>query len=148
MPSPLAFLPLATTAASLGAGVAQRVAQGLLAGGSSFADSLAAAMNGSSEKAPAANESANPASSDSLSDLIDQLRTQLMSKLQSLGISTDETLKLHCRAAGEIDVEGDSDSAALIEQLLQSDAGLRDAVTNLYQSFATNNPGEELVLQL
>jgi hypothetical protein len=139
MTSPLAYLPLATAAATFGAEAARTAALGLLSAGSSFADALSASLGATSDVALKPGEQA--ASAPSLTELIDQLQQQLAGKLQALGLTVNDPLTLQFADGGDIHVQGPADSASVVEQLLQSDPSLQQSIADLFRSLTLANPG-------
>ncbi len=134
MTSPLYFLPIATAAASLGSAAAARIGQGLQAAGGSFAALL------SGDQTPEVSGKASSESEQSqLGSLLEKLQSTLHDKLQSLGLRVDSELTLRINDAGRIDAHGDPDSAALLEQLFQTDGGLQQQLAELQELYDTQS---------
>lgn len=145
MIAPLHYLPIATAAASLGSAAAARIGQGFQAAGSSFAALLAG-----DQTSEVTGKVAAESGQSQLGSLLEKLQTALRDKLQSLGLRIESELTLRCDDGGQIDAHGDPDSAALIEQLFQTDGGLQQQLANLLRAYDAEGeqPSNRLTLLL
>ncbi|WP_425618794.1 hypothetical protein NA78x_002510 [Anatilimnocola sp. NA78] len=124
MTSPLSFLPFAKTAAEVGAGVVNRITQSAADLSGQFAKMLA--TDDEEEDAKKIEDGVKqPGNADGMLALIDQLQSGLQAKLQSMGLQLDGELTLSIAADGKVSVSGDSDAAAVLEQIINSDPKLQ-----------------------
>gem|GEM_PF-4682294 len=123
MTSALYFLPLATTAAHVGSAALQQVAAGVTAAGTSFADMLAGKSSEDEKKIDDAVK--EPGDATAMLALIGQIQSGLQNMLQSLGLNLKGELTLSIDDTGKVQVAGDSDSAAVLEQVINSDPTLQ-----------------------
>lgn len=125
MTSALFFMPFAKAAAQVGTAVVHEVAESVSSASSAFADLLI--------KQPAEEEAEKkvddavkePGDPTATLALIDQIQSGLQAKLQSMGLELDGELTLSIDKNGQVSIAGDSDAAAVLEQLINSDPALQ-----------------------
>lgn len=124
MNSAVFFLPFAQTAVQVGAAVLGDVTERVTSAGASFAEMLAKPQEEVDEKQidPAAKE---PGDATAMLALLDQIQSGLQAKLQSMGLELDGELTLSIDQNGQVSIAGDSDAAAVLEQLINSDPALQ-----------------------
>lgn len=123
MNSAMYLLPFASSAAQMGTAAVQSVAEGLSASGEAFAKMLAGKETEDEKEIEQGLKDGD--SADSMIALIDQIQAGLQAKLQSMGLQLDGELTLSIDADGKVNVEGDSDAAAVLEQIINSDPKLQ-----------------------
>ncbi|QDU27780.1 hypothetical protein ETAA8_28710 [Anatilimnocola aggregata] len=124
MNSVMYFLPFANSAAQLGTAAIQQLTESAVNTGSAFAE-LLAGDNESEDEKKIEQGLKGADSSDGVIALVDQIQSGLQAKLQSMGLQLDGELTLSIDADGKVSVAGDSDSAAVLEQIINSDPKLQ-----------------------
>ncbi len=139
MNSAVFFLPFTQTAVQAGAAVLGEVTESVTAAGASFAEMLTKEPQEKDEKKidDAVKE---PGDATAILALVDQIQSGLQAKLQSMGLQLDGELTLSIDKNGKVSVAGDSDSAAVLEQIINSDPALQAKMGALTR--ACNAAGE------
>jgi hypothetical protein len=147
MTSALYFLPLATAAVQAGANVLQEVVSGASAAGSSFADMLAGKTEekDGDQKIEGENDPSDPTG---LLALIGQIQNGIQAKLQSMGLDLDSELTLSIDDNGQVQIAGDSDSAAMLEQIINSDPALQSKMGALKRAAKASGEADRLEAKL
>lgn len=141
------FLPFAQSAAQVGAAALQEAGQNLLAGGASFAEMLAgnAKEDEKAKKIDGPNDASDPSA---MLNLVDQIQNRLQAVLQSMGLQLDGDLNLSIDANGKVSVDGDSDSAVAMEQIINSDPALQAKMGALQRACAASGVADQLKAKL
>jgi hypothetical protein len=142
------FLPYAKTAAEVATATVVQVGKGLADAGASFAEMLA--PEPSEDEQDQKNEVGAKDASDATAmlNLVDQIQNQLQATLQSMGLQLDGELNLSIDADGKVSVGGDSDSAAMLEQLINSDPALQAKMGALKRACAASGAADQLEAKL
>ena len=150
MTSPLYFLPVATAAVTAGASLLQEVVGGAAAAGSSFADMLAskAADDGDDKKKKIDDNVDKPGDPSAILNLVDQIQNGIQAKLQALGLNLDSDLNLSIDDNGQVQVAGDSDSATMLEQIINSDPKLQGKMAALKRAAKGSGEADQLEAKL
>jgi hypothetical protein len=141
------FLPAAQSAAQVGAAVLQEAGKNLLAGGSSFAKMLTGddADDDKPKKIDGPNDPSDPSA---MLNLVDQIQNRLQSVLQSMGLQLDGDLNLSIDKNGKVSIDGDSDSAVAMEQIINSDPALQAKMGALKRACAASGVADQLKAKL
>jgi hypothetical protein len=125
MNSAMYFLPFANSAAQAGAAVAQSITEGIASSTTAFAEMLSKPTEEEDKEKKIDEGLQGGNAADSMIALIDQIQSGLQAKLQSMGLQFDGEMTLSIDAEGNVSIEGDSDAAAVLEQLINSDPKLQ-----------------------
>lgn len=141
------FLPFAKSAAEVGTAAVQQLGDNLAAAGSAFADMLKPEQE--AEEAKKIEDGVKePGDASSILALVDQIQNRLQATLQSMGLQLDGELTLSIDADGKITVGGDSDSAAVLEQLINSDPALQGKISALHRACKASGEADQLEAKL
>jgi hypothetical protein len=148
----LFFLPFAQTAAQtaaqVGTSVVQQLSESISAAGASFAEMLAPDSAEEDDQAKKTDGDKKPGDTNAMLALIDQIQSGLQATLQSMGLQLDGDLDLSINADGKVSVGGDSDSAAMLEQLINSDPALQAKMGALKRACAASGAADQLEAKL
>lgn len=141
------FLPFAKSAAQVGTAAVEQLGDALSSAGSAFADMLK--PDTEEEKAKKIADGAkDPSDASSILALVDQIQNRLQATLQSMGLQLDGDLTLSIDADGKIAIGGDSDSAAVLEQLINSDPTLQGKISSLHRACKASGESDQLAAKL
>lgn len=141
------FLPFAKSAAQAGTAAVQQLGDGLASAGSAFADLLK--PDTEEQQAKKIEDGAkDPSDASSILALVDQIQNRLQATLQSMGLQLDGDLTLSIDADGKISIGGDSDSAAVLEQLINSDPTLQSKIASLHRACKASGESDQLEAKL
>lgn len=149
----LYFLPYAKSAAEAaiqtGSAAMQVLSEGLSDVGASFANVLAANREEEEKKAEKKAAGAqDPSDASAMLALVDQIQNQLQAALQSLGLQLDQELNLSIDQDGKVSVNGDSDSAVALEQIINSDPALQAKMAGLQRACKASGEADQLEAKL
>lgn len=147
MNAALYLLPFAQSAAQVGTAVLAEVGDGLAAAGASFAEMLTKATKAGDERQDE-KASDQVGSASSLLNLIEQIQSGLQARLQSMGLQLDGDLSLTIDAEGKVAIAGDSDSAAVLEQVINSDPALQSKMAALTRACKASGAADRFEAQL
>lgn len=147
MTSALFFMPFAKTAAQVGTAVLQEVTESVASVGTSFADMLT--KDTAAEEAKKIEEGVKePGQGTSMLELIEQIQNGLQAKLQSMGLKLDGELTLSIDADGKVAIGGDPDSAAMLEQLINSEPKLQAKFGALKRACQASGESDQFAAKL
>lgn len=141
------FLPFAQSAAQVGTAAVQQLTESLASAGSAFAEMLKPDTD--EEEAQKIEDGVKkPGDASSILALVDQIQNRLQATLQSMGLQLDGDLTLSIDADGKIAIGGDSDSAAVLEQLINSDPALQSKIAGLHRACKASGAADQLEAKL
>jgi hypothetical protein len=143
MNSAVFFLPFAKTAVQAGAAVLGEVTDRVTSAGASFADMLTKQPEEESDETKI-DETKEPGDPSAMLALIDQIQSGLQAKLQSMGLELDGELTLSIAKNGQVSIAGDSDAAAVLEQLINSDPALQAKMGALKRACQGSGEADQL----
>jgi hypothetical protein len=141
------FLPFAQSAAQVGTAAVQQLGESLHSAGSAFADLLKPETE-AEESEKIEDGVKEPGDASALLALVDQIQNRLQATLQSMGLQLDGELTLSIDADGKISLTGDSDSAAVLEQLINSDPALQGKIAALHRACKASGEADQLEAKL
>jgi hypothetical protein len=144
MTSALFFMPFAKAAAQVGTAVVQEVAESVSSASSAFADMLIKQPAEEEDETKVDDAVKEPGDATAMLALIDQIQSGLQAKLQSMGLELDGELTLSIDKNGQVSIAGDSDSAAVLEQLINSDPALQAKMGALKRACKGSGEADQL----
>ncbi|WP_254507325.1 hypothetical protein [Anatilimnocola floriformis] len=149
MTSPLYFLPVATAAVTAGASILQEAVGSAASAGSAFADMLAGKTEEEDDDKKKIDDNVDkPGDPSAILNLVDQIQNGIQAKLQSMGLNLDSDLTLSIDNDGKVQIAGDSDSAAMLEQIINSDPKLQSKMASLKRAAKGSGQADQLEAKL
>jgi hypothetical protein len=136
------FLPVAQSAAQAGVAVLEEVGKNLAASGASFAELLAG--DDEEEKAQEIDGPQGSGDATAMLNLVAQIQSRLQAVLQSMGLQFDGELNLSIDQNGKVSINGDSDSAVALEQIINSDPALQAKMAALKRACEASGEADQL----
>jgi CelD/BcsL family acetyltransferase involved in cellulose biosynthesis len=149
----LFYLPYARSAAEAaiqtGSAAVQMLTESLSDAGDAFAQVLTANREEAEKKAEKiAAGVQDPSDASAMLALVDQIQSQLQAALQSMGLQLDQELNLSIDQDGKVAIDGESDSAAVLEQIINSDPALQAQMAALKRACKASGEADQLEARL